>query len=147
MLSCDGCGTIGGVRKRKCVFMVTYIDGSRLHYCQAPALCSECFAREGGARGVHARCEEGAAASQRNYDLERQRLEVGDARIASRFGSWHDLVPVGLVGAIYRDRQGQETYVLVAADSDDRTADWLSEVANPHPWPGMVAASSKGVAA
>ena len=146
VLACDGCGTLGGVKKRKCIYLVTYRDGSSLHYCQAPALCSACFKNEGGSKGVHARCEAGAMASQATYDLERRRLDAGDARVAARFGSWHDLVPTGFVGAIYRDSQGQETRVLVEKDSADSGADWLSDVANPQPWP-EVAPSFEAVSA
>ena len=137
-LACDSCGHSGGVRKRRCPYKVDHHDGTApLSYCMAPALCDACYKAEGGLRGVHGeRCRENAAKAQEMADAEHARLVAGDAKIRTRWGSWHEMVPAGYVGARYVSADGTETFVLVVESTPDQNAGWLSEVSEPHPWVG-----------
>lgn len=136
-LACDRCPTAGGVRKRTCTYKVLTdsLHGGRhaLPYCSPPALCSPCYAAVGGAKGLHARCAEGAAASQAEYDAVEARLDAGEFISASGFGSWHEHVPDGFVGRIFRGRAG-ERYALIPEDADKHSV--LSDVVGAKPWCG-----------
>ena len=135
VLACDGCSAVGGVRKRPCTEKVLgsslrTVDGQRhaLRYCQAPALCSECFKKHGSSKGIHAHCVEPAALAQAEYDEEQRRLESGDAKVVARYGSWHDRVPEGRVMVDYGHLNGHVTTLFHDAGSDEARADWLLEV-------------------
>ena len=86
-LCCDGCGKAGGVRKRKCAYRVraSVLDGGySIPYCSPPALCSDCYKKHGGLRGVHGdRCRDGAAASQAEADADDKRHAEGDLKLRS----------------------------------------------------------------
>lgn len=103
-LACDGCGVTGGVRKRKCPHTVLgnngrSYDGKRhsLPYCQAPALCNDCYRQHGGLRGVHTdeRCGVPARASQARDDAIQARLDAGESLVTSAIGGRDQ--PEGLV--------------------------------------------------
>ncbi len=82
-LACDGCGIAGGVRKRKCAYKVAY-PGYSIAYCSPPALCSPCYKKYGGLRGIHGdACRDGAAASQAEIAADEARSAVGDLRLRS----------------------------------------------------------------
>lgn len=138
-LVCDNCGNSGHVRKRTCPAKVRCsshksASGTRpvLPYCHPPALCPECWKKLGGNAGVHAKCYEGAAKSQLEYDREQARLDAGDSRVSARWGSWHETVPQGSVGVCFASAAGLETWILCGPD--DEKKDWLSEVSNPVQW-------------
>jgi hypothetical protein len=137
MLACDGCGTIGGVRKRKCSYKVTYYSGGgwSLPYCMAPALCSACFKRHGGSKGLHSGCEAPAQAAQAERDADHARMLAGDSKVTTRWGSWHEDVPEGKVGCAYMNKDGDRTLVLV--DKCENEVDWLSDLTTATPW-GLV---------
>lgn len=79
VLACDGCGGLGGVRKRLCPHRVLMSaqHGPRgwLRWCPAPALCAACFRREGGTAGIHEGCAQAAADCQAEQDREQARLD------------------------------------------------------------------------
>jgi hypothetical protein len=90
VLSCDGCGDLGGVRKRTCPHKVLgdshrTMDGKRhaLPYCPPPALCGACFRRHGGTARIHAQCADGAAQSQARYDETERQLDAGELLVTS----------------------------------------------------------------
>lgn len=105
-LACDSCGTVGGVRKRRCTFKVL-TDSLRskdrflIDYCPAPALCGPCLKKEGGIRKVHAGCEVGAGMAQTRYDAIQKLLDEGKHLLTSASGDWHEEVPEGMVRATF----------------------------------------------
>lgn len=117
-LCCDSCGVSGGVRKRPCKYKVAYPDGSMLNYCYAPALCSKCYAAKGGLNGVHGdSCREGAHESQQEQDHIRFQLAKGDSLVRAAWGDWHDKVPTGWTGVMFRGLEAVgTTYALVPAE-------------------------------
>ena len=133
MLACDGCGQIGGVRKRKCPHLVFWPSETRgLPYCQAPALCAGCFKQEGGSKAIHAGCEAPAKAAQDQHDADHTRLVNGDAKVSARWGSWHDEVPEGKVGCLYTNAKGGRVKILV--DHSEREVDWFLDLTTASPW-------------
>lgn len=137
-LACDGgCGRAGSaqsVRKRPCPHKVSH-DGFKLPYCPAPALCSACYKRHGGLRGVHGEnCREGAAASQAREDAKQAKLASGEKEVKAAWGSWQSNVPDGKVGIVVRAADGQESYHLVPAEQYN-SGGWLSDYDN-EPWSG-----------
>lgn len=118
-LCCDSCGASGreaGTRKRKCPHVVrgaTEVswDGRMvrrsLPYCSAPALCKECYRREGGLRGVHAQCAAPAAEAQNREDLREARLQAGEWQVKWA-SSDSKLIPEGHVLVGFRNLQGEE---------------------------------------
>lgn len=111
-LACDNCGTVGGVRKRTCPHKVL---GDTLRcavrvavpYCKAPAVCSECFAKLGKTKGLHARCAEPAAASQAEHDAIEAALDAGEAFVIAAWGDWADEVPAGHTKVLFKGRNGE----------------------------------------
>lgn len=145
-LSCDGCGTVGGVRKRTCPFKV-FSSGLRsggvrqgVSYCYPPALCAVCFKGEGGSKGIHVNCDAGARVSQARDDEERRRLEAGESHVTSAFGSWHETVPSGFAGVVFAGLDGNEVNVLIAVEEYHQRSDvkgmWLGDYADTIPWCG-----------
>jgi hypothetical protein len=125
-LSCDSCGKVGGVRKRKCPYKVSH-DGYQLPYCPAPALCSDCYKSHGGLRGVHGdACKQGAAASQAEEDAKQAKLAAGDMQPVSAWGDWQEGVPAGMVGVLYRGLNDAAYYLLPKEAYESRP--WFSEV-------------------
>lgn len=125
-LACDNCGDVGSVRKRPCRFKVLgdshrTMDGKRhaLPYCQPPALCSPCFTRLGGTRGVHGdECRDGAAYFQARADAKEAALDAGLGLVAAAWGDWQEYVPEGMTGVLFTGRASKpEFYRLVPADS------------------------------
>jgi hypothetical protein len=144
-LCCDSCGTAGGVRKRTCTQLVTLENGHKIPYCPAPAYCAECFKAKGGSRGVHGEtCREGAARSSERYAHERARLEAGDLRVRSAFGSWHETVPEGYAGVIFQGLDEEETYRLIPIVLYDQRGEspFLSDLATSYPWCGPLGNAS-----
>lgn len=137
-LVCDHCGRSGGVRRRKCKYMVTdWTSGVRLPYCPSPALCSACYADMGGLNGVHGEsCRAGATMAQRQYDEEHTRLSAGDSIVRAAWGDWHALVPPTMVGVLFKDLDGVERYRLVPKAEYDHTRKWLTEFTDVHEWCG-----------
>ena len=128
-LSCGACGKLGGVRKRTCEYRVYYADGTSLPYCPAPALCGPCFAER--RVSLHADCRESAARSTEKEAAKGRRLAAGDSIVAARWGDWHETVPTGKVGAVYRAADGTETWILTDEAHMPR---WLSEAMLAEPW-------------
>lgn len=117
-LACDGCGTTGGVRKRRCPYKVL-TDSLRsprrfeVDYSPAPALCSECYKKHGGLRGVHGEaCREGAAASQAEYDKVEAALDAGESFVIAAYGSWAEDVPKGQVKVLFKGRAGESSLLM-----------------------------------
>jgi hypothetical protein len=117
VLCCDNCPTAGGVRKRRCCYKVRYHDGGSHPYCPAPALCGACFAKLGGTKGIHAQCAVGAASSQAREDTLKAAIDAGQHLHTASWGSWHDKVPEGSVGASFRGLGGTEEYRLLTDDA------------------------------
>jgi len=146
-LCCDNCGAGGGVRKRKCTYTVlgdSLHSGRRtsLHYCYPPALCADCLKTLGGSRALHAGCAAGAAASQTAADAIEAALDAGEYFATSAWGAWHEAVPEGKTGVLYRGR-GEPVYVLLAESDYDRSPrPRLSEV-NSEPWTGPQGSTTK----
>jgi hypothetical protein len=131
-LACDRCSTLEGVRKRPCSHKV---DG--LPYCPAPALCGPCLKDVGGSRALHAQCEDGARRMQAEADHKRARLEAGDFAVGGAFGSWHENVPNGMVGVIFRGADGAEVMHLIPdEDYDPSSKGFLSDYDTKDPWIG-----------
>jgi hypothetical protein len=112
-IDCDACGRSSiegaqGVRKRTCPFKVNDRgtrggEGHSLPWCPPPALCSECFAKYGGSKGVHKDCREPAASAQARHDAERARLDTGDGMCVCR-----EPLSGGDVRTTYRFADGRE---------------------------------------
>jgi hypothetical protein len=133
-LACDKCGAVGGVRRRQCPHMVRgsterSSSGTRvaMHYCSAPALCAGCFREEGGTRGLHRTCADGARQSEEEYDRRQARLQAGDHYVLARWGSWQETVPTGMVGCMFGGPGWTDhRYVLVPAAMEK--VDWLEDL-------------------
>lgn len=139
-LCCDKCGASGGVRKRRCPYMVLG-DSSRgprfaMHYCSCPALCSVCYKALGGLRGVHGQeCKDGAARSQAEYDAAQAKLDAGDLAVLAAWGDWNDKVPSGLTGVVFGAYGKTSIYRLVWADSyQPRAKPFLSDYPEAMEW-------------
>jgi hypothetical protein len=115
-LVCDGCGA-PGAKKRLCTAWVTAASGQRMRWCSPPALCAACLAKEGGTRGVHARCKAEAAADQVREDARRARLEAGELFISSALSGAAHYVPDGQVGALFAGLRGARAWLLVPAEA------------------------------
>lgn len=134
-LACDSCGNIGGVRKRPCRFKVTHHGRAPIPYCPAPAVCSDCFARLGGTRGIHGDdCRGGAAAMQAKDDAEVARLAAGDMIVRSAAGSWHKDVPAGMVLVMFEAADRTVLNKFLPADVY-RNGGWLSDYPEATPAP------------
>lgn len=118
VLACDKCGRIGGgVRKRKCKYMVSDEGGHALPWCPAPALCSACFRALGGTAGVHGDvCRDGAALAQADYDRKAGRLAAGDKLVRVAYGDWHARVPKGAVLVGFKGSDQVWEYRLMPKD-------------------------------
>ena len=133
-LCCDNCPAAGreaGVRRRTCPWRVTYMDGSSLPYCSAPALCSACYRALGCRAGVHAHCKEGADASTARESAMRARIQAGDLPVRAAFGDWKTGVPAGWTLVVFGVGQGagvppREEWRLCPPDTY-RSREYLSE--------------------
>jgi hypothetical protein len=142
-LACDGgCGRAGsaqGVRKRPCPHKAAYYQYGRryeLPYCPAPALCSACYKRHGGLRGIHGEsCREGAAASSAKAEEKQARLDAGEKISEAAWGSWCESVPEGKVGLVFQGKVGDREYHLVPAEAYHNGSVVLSEIEH-EPWEG-----------
>jgi len=142
-LSCDHCGQVGGVRKRKCPFKVMdsglRTKGVRyaLSYCPAPAYCAKCFSANGGSKGIHEFCQEPARKAQEKYDAERAKLEAGELHVTSAYGDWCASVSKGWVGVVFADLEGNEVFVEIAQEQyDPGKKPWLSDYPARFAWSG-----------
>lgn len=108
-LSCDGCGKVGGVSKRRCTQIVTTENGVQLPYCYPPALCADCFREEGG-RKMHDVCKPFAEASNARYADMRAKLEAGDSQRAAAWGDWKENVDEGMVGFVACNVDGKQSW-------------------------------------
>lgn len=142
-LACDGgCGRAGskqGVRKRRCPHKSAYYQYGRryeLPYCPAPALCSHCYKRHGGLRGIHGQsCREGAACSTAKAEAKQAQLEAGEKLSGAAWGSWCKSVPEGKVGLIFEGLDAKREQYLVPAEQYHNESVALSEV-DHEPWEG-----------
>ena len=131
-MCCDSCGNPGGVRRRTCPHRVRYHDGGSAPYCYPPALCSACYAKHGGLRGVHGeRCRDGAGEAQVREDRIGAKLAAGEIQVRAAWGrggsepSRYGNVPPGQVMVACSD---DKRYLVDAAEYDRRTRDnFLSE--------------------
>jgi hypothetical protein len=139
VLSCDGCGDLGGVRKRTCPYEVL-TDSSRgprarLRYCYPPALCGGCYSACGGLRGVHgARCRDGAASSQEEYDARQAKLDAGELMVMAAWGDWQKGVPDGLVGVVFRGADQEAWRLVPEAAYEPGARPWLSDYPGAAGW-------------
>lgn len=130
-LACDGCGKVGGVRKRTCPHSVLWdslrdSSGQRhpVSYCYPPALCSDCFKARGGGAKVHADCKAAAAAQTAKHDAIEAALDAGELFVVSaegsRRGKYGNDVPEGqvLVTFVGRGYQPQQQYLIPDASYD-----------------------------
>lgn len=105
VLSCDNCGEVGGVRKRRCP----------VNYCPAPALCSGCWRSlkaDGSVARWHADCP--AASARYRAEIAAREAEP-DRWVRSARGDWAPDVPAGMVAAtLYSGR-----VVLIPKDEYD----------------------------
>ena len=105
-LSCDNCGHVGGVRRRRCPHTVLADSrrGSRheLRFCPSPALCADCFTKLSGTGGVHAECAEGTRRAQEDYDAIERALDEGESFAISAYGDYHLAVPASMVGMTFQ---------------------------------------------
>lgn len=106
-LVCDACNGSTNVRKRICPHTV-----DNLPYCPAPALCDECFDKN-GQNAIHADCKAQAEARQREKDAERAELDCGAMIVMTAWGDWDSCVPSGFVGVRFQGSEGKETYRLI----------------------------------
>lgn len=151
-LCCDGCGNSGGVRARKCRYLISR-DGYKLPYCYPPDLCAACFKKHGGTRGIHGdKCKEGAARMQAQEDARQARLQAGEWEVRSAFGSggalisgWPE-VPEDYTGVVFRNAKGEEVNALVPRDSyNPGTKRYLSDYPEAQRWHGAVLPATKQV--
>ena len=133
-LCCDACGKSGGVRKRTCKYKVTH-NGFSIPYCPPPALCSNCYATHKAT--LHDGCKAGAEASQAREDARQAQLQSGESLSSVGFGSWHDLVPDGMVGRGFKALDGTMTFVLLPNELDQTRGDALSAYPEAVPWTAM----------
>lgn len=147
-LVCDGCGSSGGVRKRRCPYTVTGTSerspsGSRsaaLPYCPPPAYCPACYRERGGLRGVHgARCREGAASMQAADDARQARLDAGDLGVVSASGAsrYNPDIPPGWVKVTFGGAAGPSGWVeygVPDARYDPGARPFLSDYPDAVPW-------------
>lgn len=120
VLSCDACGEVGGVRKRTCPYLVT-CDSSRgarhaLPYCPAPALCGSCYKRERAT--LHQDCEAGARSAQESYDATQTKIDAGEPVLLAAWGDWHEEVPAGQVGVLFKGHAGEAWYLIPEDEYD-----------------------------
>jgi len=152
-LACDGCGTVGGVRKRACRFRVTS-DTLRsavrivMSYCSPPALCAACFKAAGGSKGIHGeQCREGAAKSQAEYDATEAALDAGESFVIAAWGDWQPGVPEGMVGVLFRGRAGETGRLVTKACYSSRGTSKLSDYPDALPWAGTGRSTKQAVPA
>jgi hypothetical protein len=100
-LCCDRCDRSGGVRKRTCPHKV-----GGLPYCYPMALCQECY--EAVKDKLHVNCKERAAARQAEEDAKLTTLKTGAFERGAAWGDWHEMVPKGMVGVVFRDINRKE---------------------------------------
>ena len=142
-LSCDHCGVVGGVRKRRCPFKVSdsglRSKGVRhtVSYCPAPAYCDKCFSANGKTKGIHEFCEAPAKAAQAKYDAERAKLEAGELHVVSAFGDWCASVALGYVGVVFSSLWGTEVFAQVEeGEYSASQKPWLSDYEFVKGWTG-----------
>jgi hypothetical protein len=70
------------------------------------------------------------------YDVEWTRLTSGDELVRAAWGDWHENVPEGKTGVLFRDVDGNDHYKLVRADEYDFHRKWLAEFTTAEPWQG-----------
>lgn len=132
-LACDGCGATGKTRRRKCPHTVLgdSLRGPRfrLPYCPAPALCPECYAKHGPSKKLHEGCAEGARKSQAEADAIEAQLDAGVMFNTAAWGDWHETVPAGMVGVVFRGRAGEQ-WSLIPADRYHARRTTTAEVAD-----------------
>jgi hypothetical protein len=76
-------------------------------------LCSPCYARLGGLRGVHGdRCRDGAAQSQAQDDARKASMAAGEMFARSAFGDWKEGVPAGMAGVMFAGKDGEAWYLV-----------------------------------
>lgn len=134
VLACDGCGRVGGVRKRTCPHKVLgdslrTPNGTRyeMRYCSPPAYCGACYKARGGLRGVHGdSCRDGAAQSQAEYDAVEADLDKGELFVVSASTVAPGLVEVTFWG---RGCKPEVKRQMPASEYDFRAKPRLSDYA------------------
>jgi hypothetical protein len=141
-LVCDQCGQ-PSARKRKCLHQVTSaaVFGTRqtLPFCTPPALCSACFAKAGGGRGLHKACEAKATADQAREDAAQAALEAGEMFAVVAWGYGEKGLPPGTAGVVFRN--GKDTTPVIIDSAAYRAVQHvtryvpLSAFPDAKPWP------------
>lgn len=131
-LACDACGKTGGVRKRTCPHRVHYADGGSLPYCQPAALCSDCY-RKHKAK-LHEGCAAGAAKQNAAEVARKAKLAAGELEVRSAWGDWHETVPTGMTGVLFRNGDQQDYRLMPQADYQPGDKHWLSDYPTAEPW-------------
>ena len=133
VLSSASCGNLGGVRKRTCPYKVHHADGFSLPYCYPSALCSTCYATHKAT--LHQDCAKGAAESQARENARAFRLASGEYEVGAAWGSWHEDVPDGMTGVVFRNVDKVEQYRLVRASAyDPSSRRYLSDYPHAQEW-------------
>jgi len=131
-LACDACGAAEGkTRKRTCPHRVHYATGGSLPYCYPSALCPTCYAKHKPT--LHKDCAEGAARQTAKEQEKAIRFAAGEYERRTAWGSWHALVPDGMVGVCFVNLARAEEYRLLPADTY-ADGQWLSDYNNAQPW-------------
>ena len=132
-LSCDGCGKVGGVRKRTCPHKVVYAEGYSLPYCPPPALCNACYTKHKAT--LHKDCAAGAATCNARETARAAALTSGALEVRTAWGDWHETVPKGFVGVRFVGTGGTTTFRLVpAGEYEPGVRRYLHDYPNAQPW-------------
>jgi hypothetical protein len=136
-LCCDACGAAdGNTRKRTCPHKVTYAVGGRmgggsLPYCSPSALCASCYTKHKAT--LHEGCKAGAARSNAKEQEKAVRFAAGEYERRTAWGSWHAMVPAGMVGVCFVNASRAEEYRLLP-EATYADGDWLSQYPDAQPW-------------
>jgi len=152
-LVCDQCGQ-PGARKRTCLYKVTSaaVFGVRqaLPLCVPPALCPACFAKAGGARGVHNACHAKAAADQTREDAAQTALEAGEMFAVTAWGYGDKGLPPDTAGVVFRN--GKDITAVIIDSAAYRAVQHvtryvpLSAFPDAKPWPDCPEQTTKELA-
>jgi len=99
-------------------------------------MCAACFARHGGSKGIHKDCAEGARRSQEKYDAVERDLAAGESFVIAAWGDWHETVPEGMTGVLFKGRAGEVARLVPAGDYEPGPRPRLADYPGAVPWDG-----------